>query len=116
MYSEVFWLYLLTRLDAINTILVMGSILGLMVLSLGFAFSFDEYSAKTGNRLLSYKWVFIPFMVLAVLIPTKNQMLFIISGTGLLEIAKSDEAHRIGGKSVQVFEKYLDELLKDEKK
>lgn len=119
MYSEVFWLYLLTRLDGINTIMAVGSIIGLIVLTLGFTFSlfsFDEGSVETGNRLLSYKWFFIPFMVLAVLIPTKNQMLFIISGTGLLEIAKSDEAHRIGGKSVQVFERYLDELLKDEKK
>jgi len=113
MYSEVFWLYLLTRLDAINGILVMGSILGLIALTLGFIFSFDEYTDKTGNKLLSYKWIFIPFMVLAVLIPTKNQMLFIISGTGLLEIAKSDEAHRIGGKSVQVFEKYIDKLMED---
>lgn len=116
MYSEVFWLYLLTRLDVINTILVIGSIFGIFALSLGFIFLFDDYTNKTGNKLLSYKWIFIPFMVLAVLIPTKNQMLFIISGTGLLEIAKSDDAHRIGGKSVQVFEKYLDELLKDEKK
>ena len=116
MYSEVFWLYLLTRLDAINAILVFLSVSGIVALSLGIIFSFDDYSDGVSKKLLSYKWFIIPCIVLAVLIPTKSQMLFIISGTGLLEIAKSDEAHRIGGKSVQVFEKYLDELLKDEKK
>lgn len=116
MYNEVFWLYLLTRLDAINGVLVVSSIIGSITLGLGIVFSFDEYSQKFSQKILSYKWIIIAFMTLSLLIPTKNQMLFIISGTGLLEIAKSDEAHRIGGKSVQVFERYLDELLKDEKK
>lgn len=115
MGNEVFWLYLLTRLDVINGILIMGSIFGLIALSLGVMFSFDG-NDDVSKKLLSYKWFIIPCIVLAVLIPTKSQMLFIISGTGLLEIAKSDDARRIAGKSVTTFEKYLDEMLKEEKK
>jgi hypothetical protein len=117
MTNEVFWLYLLTRLDAINFILILGSILGSIAIFIGAMISFDDaFDKETSEKWLSYKWPTIIVIILASLVPNKNQMMFIISGTGLLEIAKSDGAQRIGGKSVQVFEKYLDEMLKEDKK
>ena len=116
MISEVFWLYLLTRLDVINTVGFVIALLSGMSYVMGTIFSFDAYDDKIPKMLLSWKWVFFVSSLLLVLVPNQKQMMFIISGTGLLEIAKSDDAQRIGGKSVQVFEKYLDEMLKDEKK
>ena len=52
MYSEVFWLYLLTRLDAINGLLVVGSILGIIALIVGIMLSFDEYTEKQSKQIL----------------------------------------------------------------
>jgi hypothetical protein len=54
--------------------------------------------------------------VLMTLMPSQKDAMFILAGTGVIEAAKTDTAQRIAGKSVDVVEKYLDELLKESKK
>lgn len=118
MTEEVFWLYLLTRLDVINGVGFVVALLSGMAYVMGIILSYDDMNTddRPTKMLLSWKWVFFVSSLLLVLVPNQKQMMFIISGTGLLEIAKSDDAQRIAGKSAATFEKYLDEMLKDEKK
>lgn len=42
--------------------------------------------------------------------------MFIVAGTGIMEIAKNEDTKRIAGKSITIFEKYLDDMMKEEKK
>lgn len=121
--NDVWLLYLITRIDSLKTILGFGIVIwfGFLV-AIGIGFS-STYSREEEERLggwikkvFSY-WKFpVLFAVLLALIPSKNDIIFIYAGTNILDVAKSDETKRVAGKSVAVFEKYLDEFLKEEKK
>ena len=127
MFDEVFLIYLLTRLDGILGLTHFISMLFLMgYLSVGIIMLVSHIGDYTGDGKvfrektlgLIKKTMFIPIIavLLSVLIPSKEDVKFIIAGTGLVEIAKSDTAQRLGNKSVQVVEKYLDNLLKEDNK
>lgn len=114
--SEIWWLYLLTRLDNISCMLTLFLIIG------GIAYAVFIFVWVCEGRPDEYKglvplWkMFAITTVFITLIPNKNDVAFILAGTGIIETAKSDTAQRLAGKSVSIFEKYLDELLKEEKK
>lgn len=130
MINEVFLIYLLTRLDHVlnfsHFVMVM-TIISYFVVGLLMLFSLDAYDAESerkSNKLIATCWeyikktMYIPIIAIVInlTVPTKEDAQFIIAGTGLLEIVKSEQAQSIGSKSVQVVEKYLDEMLKEDKK
>lgn len=123
-----FWtLYWLTRLDNIN------SLLGLFPIYLSFFLVFiiimrfpvldccdsvnKEKYTKQFNLGTTLVLIFLVlFSILHALVPTTKEAAFIWGGSAVLEAAKSDSAKRIASKSVAVVEKYLDDLIKEEKK
>ena len=114
MSSEIFWLYLVTRLDSVNCLLTLFLVLGTTAYGCFiFVWTCEGTPAKYKGLVPLWK-VLAVVAVLGVLIPTRKDVAFILAGTGVIEAAKTDTAQRIAGKSVSVVEKYLDELLKKE--
>lgn len=121
--SEIFWLYLLTRLDSIRAlcaILIIGGGIPYVVFFIFYVVeSSSSYGGEDGEEVKPFIWLWKPLAFLALfitLLPDKNDVAFILAGTGIIEASRTDTAQRLAGKSVTVFEKYLDELLKEEKK
>ena len=88
-----------------------------------FAICLDDSihnGAKVREYILTFikKFAWIPIMgiLIGITIPSKEDMKFIIAGTGLIEVSKTDTAQRMASKSVQVVEQYIDFILKDEQK
>ena len=119
--NEIFWLYLLTRLDNIQALCVILLIGGGLPYAFFFIFyvveSCSSYGDTEGFKPFIWLWKPLAFLALFItLLPSKNDVAFILAGTGIIEVSKTETAQRLAGKSVNVFEKYLDELLKEEKK
>lgn len=120
--NEMIWLYLLTRLDGIiclawMTLVIGGTCWGMYLMATYDQFLFmDEDREEKRARVWPLWKLFAGCVVILVLVPDQKQATFILAGTGVIEAAKSDTAKRIAGKSVDVVEKYLDEMLKEEKK
>lgn len=57
--------------------------------------------------------VFAMFVFLETFLPEKDTMYKMLAAYGVTEIAQTDEAKRLGGKSLEVLEKVLDEYLKE---
>jgi len=109
MTNEVFWLYLFTRLDAIQALLQIASMLGgFGVGAAWFAVFIDRWNGPV--KSLTAVWVCV--VMLFVMIPTQKDAMFILAGTGVIQAAKTDTAQRLAGKSVAVIEKALDDYLK----
>lgn len=116
-----FTLYLITRLDGVNGALsaftaiggmgaaLLGIFGGLMKMDGG---PFDE---EASTKTLGWaKRFFIACLVGAaglIFIPTKNDVFFIVGGSALIEAAKTDTAKRIGSKSLEAVETWLDENM-----
>ena len=112
--NDMFLLYLLTRLDSIN--LVCGIALGGFCASMLFVVNVTSYGNEIETlKKFTSKYFYIPIIatLFLVFVPTKQDALFIIAGSNIMEIAKSDDTKRIAGKSVQLFESYLNELMKE---
>lgn len=115
--SDTFLLYLLTRLDSVN--IVFGSIIGIflvVLLTMLIAAPWGEENDVVKKFIIPYLYIPIIAVVFLVLVPTKEDAIFILAGSNIMEIAKSDDTKRIAGKSVEVFEKYLDQMMKEDKK
>lgn len=112
--NDMFLLYLLTRLDSINFVCAIVVIIFLLV---GVTLTITAPWGQEGTVVRQYivKYLYIPIIATLVLVfvPTKQDAIFILAGSNIMEVAKSDDTKRIAGKSVQIFEKYLDELMKE---
>jgi hypothetical protein len=120
MSSEIFWLYLLTRLDGVLTVAVCVLIVyGLAVVG-GAIQTIEaynlEYEDSFMKKVMDKLYVLITAIAVVVFVPNQKDVAFILAGTGVIEAAKTDTAQRLAGKSVTVVEQYLDELLKKEEK
>jgi hypothetical protein len=116
--SDLFWLYLLTRLDAIKALgIALAVVLGIVALIsiIAAAESYEDDMGKAVSR--AKKAVFGLFIVLGfvALIPSTSSAMFILGGAAVLDAAKSEPARRIAGKSIQFIERFLDEQLKKAK-
>lgn len=114
--NDMLLLYLLTRLDSIT--IVCASVLGLYLLvgvTLTIAAPWGQEGTVIRQYLVKYLYIPITTTLVLVLVPTKEDAIFILAGSNIMEVAKSDDTKRIAGKSVQIFEKYLDELMKENK-
>ena len=116
--NETFMLYVFTRLDSFNLVLVIGAVMLLIgtvitvVVAIGLKTDGDEYP-KIFHKL----WAAFALIVLFnIVVPTQKDVALILAGSTIMSIAKTDEAKRITGKSVRVVEQYLDALLKDKEK
>lgn len=110
--NETFLLYALTRLNGIGFVLTFFSLIGVGVLLTHIICTCivkEELSLKVAGP---YWKPLALCVVMALLVPSKDDAIFIIAGTGVIEAAKTDSAKRIAGKSVAVIEKYLDSALK----
>ena len=115
---EVFLLYLITRLDALKTIAEFFMFGGtfFMVIS-GVGYFVCEVDGSKNLKLMwekcfgFSKYVILSY-VIVIITPTQEDVKFIIAGTGLIEMAKSDTAKNIANKSVNIVEKYLDKIEK----
>ena len=119
--GDMFLLYLLTRLEAIKLLCLFVCLGYFIITVIWFLMSLDDssyYSSKAKEKMSDTSKLYIPIIstILLVLLPTKEDMMFVVAGTGIMEIAKNEDIKRIAGKSVTIFEKYLDDMMKEEKK
>lgn len=109
---DIFLLYLWTRLDAIQLILVLVSIAGLLALIytvLTWAIpSYDQDAKEFGvlSRKIA-KYLSIPVIVL-VLIPSQKDATIIAGGWAAKQIATSGEAKQISAKTLALINGKLD--------
>ena len=122
--NDALWLYAFTRLDAISVLFVILSAIAAFVSFAAAMLGNEDQWYSDGNKAWARNMskllpkaiaaAFI-FAVLATLTPSKNDALFIVAGTGVIEAAKSEHVQRVAGKAAAVVEKALDDYL-DKKK
>jgi hypothetical protein len=76
------------------------------------------YKGKRTNLAYNsiFKWMLTTFIVLVLLesfLPSKNTAYKMLAAYGATELAQTDEAARIGSKSLEVLEKFMDDYLKE---
>lgn len=113
---EIFLLYLITRLDALWGLGLLMFIVGAFLLFIATIANADVDE----KELRPYRKFAVVMLLLGtplwVLTPDKDDAIFIAAGAGVIAAAKSETAQRVAGKSVQIVEQYLDELIKDKAK
>jgi hypothetical protein len=125
MFDNMFILYLFTRLDQVLFFADLISIFGTIIFGVSIIGYFSctpdpRYSedSRDHDEILQKNWLIIikkcrwlaVVYVLLIIVPSKEDVKFIIAGTGLIEIAKTDTAKEIASKSVSIVEKYLDKI------
>ena len=111
-------MYWVTRMDGINTFLILfiipGGILSLCFLILSLIVDNSEKKERLG-KVLEYvgSATFIAGVIL-VFTPTTKEMLLIYGVGGTIDYIKSnDTAKELPDKAVKALDKYLDEISKD---
>lgn len=61
---------------------------------------------KKWRGTVMFAWCLV--ILLALLTPSRNDIVFIVGGSKLLEISRGDTASRLGSKTLSIVEKYLD--------
>jgi hypothetical protein len=118
MMNETFMLYLFTRLDSFNWVLVVGGVFLLIatVITTGLAIGLKSDNFEYPKVFHRVWFVFAAVVLLNIIVPTQKDVALILAGSTIMSIARTDEAQRITSKSVRVVEQYLDALLKDKEK
>lgn len=123
--NEALWLYAFTRLDSIKDLLLFSMfVLTLMAAISGVITATTAQSDWPGDKRsnavarpvlkVSLPVLFV-VSILQVMTPSKDDAIFIVAGTGVIEAAKSEHVQRVAGKAAAVVEKALDDYL-DKKK
>ena len=114
--NETFMLYLLTRLDDLSTLCTLIAVFGSIIWGIAWIpLGIEGVISKHKKTMMKFMWIPLIASTFAVLLPSKKDVIFIIAGTGLIEISKTDTAQRLASKSVLVFEQYLDKLVEKSK-
>jgi hypothetical protein len=120
--NEMLLIYLVTRLDALisvgTAIMTTSGIacaICLVSLCLGYDTLSDSDTAKHWRAVKLSAAIFLVPMFIGIFIPTTKQASAMIAGSILMDVAKSEKARTLSDKSIQVFEQYLDSLLKEKK-
>ncbi len=110
-------LYLLTLIPNVKDVLTgLAVVSSIALLSSGVAYGVSLDGDDTGykafrNRLESWfpkiAIVLALSCTLATLLPSKNDLMFIVGGSVLLEAAQSDRAQGIADQSLKIVEKWL---------
>ena len=124
---EVAILYVVMMLDTWCTIFETLAVISIVVALLaGFLYLLtphspgSEFESTVRHRVYkAVKFSFYTFagaMVFLFITPTTKQGMVLVASGAVIEAAKTETAQRIAGKSVDVVEKALDELLADKPK
>ena len=116
--NETFMLYLFTRLDTLNGVLVaIGSLTVFATIASVVIACIMHSEDEEYPRFFHKLWFACSVVLLLnIAVPTQKDVALILAGSTIMSIAKTDEAQRITSKSVRVVEQYLDALLKDKEK
>lgn len=118
--NDIFLLYIFTRADSVGTATGILTFLFALLSAIWWmarcgAFAIGRMGddkeralSKTSKRFAVASMV---CLALSVATPSQKDLMFILAGVGVLEVAKSETAQRLAGKSVQVIEQYLDGLV-----
>jgi len=111
----IFVIYLISVIDAILGAAILGifftaasAILAIPVLDL-------DGKEEIASCLKKFIKPLVFLSLIVVFVPSKQTAYAMLAAYGLQEISQTEEAKRIGSKSVQVIEKALDEYLKEDK-
>lgn len=124
--SDWFLLYLLTVANSVNDLTgiigifaaVLSVVLGIV---LGVAYADDPRNKWDDwrDRFNNLRKLFIAglaLMFVASLIPSRNDIIFIVGGAKILELTRTDRVQGIGDKTLGVVEKWLEDNLKEDDK
>jgi hypothetical protein len=113
--DNIFLLYLLTRLDALQGLFIgLTIVCGFVALMCIIIGNVEEIKGVVNwGRRAAFGAVISA--ICATLVPTQKDALFILAGIGVIEAAKTDTAKRIASKSVQVIEDFLDSQINKKK-
>jgi len=116
--KEALMLYLFTRLDVVGFVvsvvwflMLIGTVISLCMTA---SLKMEDIDPPPFFKKLWIWFAIVSFI--GILIPSQKSVAIILAGSSIMQVAKTEDAQRLTGKSVQVLEKYLDVLLKDEKK
>lgn len=122
--SDIFLLYIFTRADAASDLLSLVTFVSTILAGIWWMAACGALSAYGVPEEKAQRWgkVSKQFAIAALvgasltaMLPSQKDLMFILAGVGVLEVAKSETAQRIAGKSVQVIEQYLDGLVEKPK-
>jgi len=120
--SDVFLLYLFTRLDALQTFTWFASAVSAGLVMIFAVLISESKQAEIGRFRVSRNWAAVVAVVMAavhVMVPDKEDAAIIFGGALVAKAVRSDAAAeaagdvaRISGKALTVLEQYFDEQLK----
>lgn len=116
--KEALILYLFTRLDVIGFVVSVVWFLMLIgtVISLCAAASLKMEDIDP-PPFFKKLWIwFAVVSFIGILIPSQKSVAIILAGSSIMQVAKTEDAQRIAGKSVRLIEQYLDSMQKEGKK
>lgn len=118
------WLYLVLENIAHLSVLlaiIATSVIGVTGLILGLMYINDELEDKTWDSCKTIaskcKWWYVVVVSLALLIPTREDLYFILGGTVLYEAAQSveeGEFQKLPDNSVKALNRFLEQLSAEE--
>jgi hypothetical protein len=120
MMENWFWLYLITRIDAVGHLFGVIAVLTMIAVAAAtVCYIIVSVENRSGEWPPCIKrgiirgivFIALPAAILATLLPTKNDLFFILGGAALIEVAQTDEANRLASKSVQAVEQWLDKQI-----
>jgi hypothetical protein len=108
-----FMLYLIGTISSIKIALLVVSIIGLIVSGTVFLETAGEHSSLLEDHAKAVKYLkmFLAMFMLFVFIPTGQTLTMMMAGNATFEVLASEEAKEIGGKSLELLNKYLDKEL-----
>jgi len=120
--SDVFLLYLFTRLDALQTFTWFASAVSAGLVMIFAVLISESKQAEIGRFRVSRNWAAVVAVVMAavhVMVPDKEDAAIIFGGALVAKAVRSDAAAeaagdvaRVSGKALTVLEQYFDEQLK----
>lgn len=109
------WLYFATRLDEIRSGFTICIFIGVFLFVTSMMATIDLGREKTRAYRWSAVGVFILGMVGSVLVPSKQDAMFIAGGVGVIEASKAIAGSEIAKKSVSIVEQWLTNELENMK-
>lgn len=118
-YSQLYWL---TRLDNIQGLFVATAVIsGLLLLAyhicMGFLLAEEDWNdsalKKIGKGKVVLVWIICPISILAAtLIPTKDEIIFIIAGGKTIDFIKHDSSiNKIPAQSTKLITDFMQEQI-----
>lgn len=116
--DNVFWLYVLTRLDKIESVLVLCLMFGTFIIALKwFNYMVDNglYKPEKAHWVIrKIEYIIVGVMIGMIVLPTQKDIMVMYTGSAIATTLETDRAKAITDKTIKVIEKKLDDELKDQ--